>query len=218
MSETKAKGLFLDLDGTLADSMKVMTASLDRFLAELGVGRMGGGPHRWAGRSPYDIMTAFREHHGLEQSVEELVEHYYSIVSQSYTEQAEVMPGGRRLLEEAARRGVFTAVVTSTLRSVAEGFLIHQGLDGLIKAVVSVEDITQGKPNPEPYLKALALSGLPAGQALAVEDAPMGALASTRAGMATWVMAPRGKGDFPEIPGVAGFVTSLDQLIPHLIP
>ncbi|MCB2225502.1 MAG: HAD family phosphatase [Desulfarculaceae bacterium] len=218
MSDNKAKGLFLDLDGTLADSMQVMTSATDRFLKELGVGRMGGGPHQWAGRSPYDIMSALKEHHGLNHSVDELVELYYGYVDQTYTREAVVMPGGRELLEEAAKRGVFTAVVTSTLRSVAEGFLIHQGLDGLIKAVVSVEDITSGKPDPEPYLKALTLSGLPAAEALAVEDAPMGALASTRAGMATWVMAPRGRGDFPEIPGVAGFVTSLDQLIPHLIP
>lgn len=212
------RGLFLDLDGTLADSMKVMSAAMDHFLKELGVERMGGGTHRWAGRSPYDIMGAFKEHHGLEQSVDQLVERYYSFVDQTYTQEAELMPGGRKLLEEAARRGVFTAVVTSTLRSVAEGFLAHQGLDGLIKAVVSVEDITSGKPDPEPYLKALQISGLPADLALAVEDAPMGAMSATRAGLATWVMAPRGSKGFPDIPGVAGFVTRLDQLLPYLTP
>ncbi len=217
MRHDTPKGLFLDLDGTLADSMKVMTAATERFLGELGVERMGGGSHRWAGRSPYDIMSALKEHHGLDHSVEELVERYYRYVDQTYTEQAVVMPGGRRLLKAAQERGVYTAVVTSTLRSVAEGFLVHQGLDGLVRAVVSVEDITQGKPDPEPYLLALEMSGLPAGQALAVEDAPMGALASTRAGLSTWVMAPRGHDGFPDIPGVAGFITSLDQLIPRLI-
>jgi len=208
----------LDLDGTLADSMQVMTAATDRFLGELGVSRMGGGPHRWAGRSPYDIMGALKQHHGLKPSVDELVERYYTLVNQTYTEQSAVMPGGRELLSAAAQRGVFTAVVTSTLRSVAEGFLAHQGLAGLVNAVVSVEDITQGKPNPEPYLLALEISGLPAEEVLAVEDAPMGAVSATRAGLATWVMAPRGHDDFPDIPGVAGFISSLDQLIPRLAP
>lgn len=218
MDTDPARGLFLDLDGTLADSMKVMTAATERFLAELGVGRMEGGPHRWAGRSPYDIMGALKQHHGLDIPVEEMVERYYTLVNQTYTDQAAVMPGGRRLLEAAAQRGVFTAVVTSTLRPVAEGFLARQGLAGLVNAVVSVEDITRGKPDPEPYRLALELSGLPAREALAVEDAPMGALSATRAGLTTWIMAPRGHDDFPEIPGVAGFLVSLDQLIPCLTP
>ena len=182
MSPTPARGLFLDLDGTLADSMRVMTAATDRFLKDLGVERMGGGPHRWAGRTPYDIMGALKEHHGLRQSVPELVERYYKLVDQTYMDQATVMPGGRRLLMAAAQEGVFTAVVTSTLRSVAEAFLAHQGLRELIQAVVAVEDITRGKPDPEPYLLALKISGLEAGEVLAVEDAPMGGPGRHRSG------------------------------------
>ncbi|MBU4277840.1 MAG: HAD family phosphatase [Proteobacteria bacterium] len=216
MPETSARGLFLDLDGTLADSMRVMTEATDRFLKDLGLERMGGGPHRWAGRTPYDIMGALKEHNHLEASVEDLVEHYYKLVDQAYTDQATVMPGGRRLLAAAAQRGVFTAVVTSTLRSVAEGFLAHQGLREMVNAVVTVEDIHRGKPDPEPYLLALNLSGLSAGEVLAVEDAPMGAMSATGAGLTTWIMAPRGNENFPEIAGVAGFIKSLDQLIPRL--
>jgi HAD superfamily hydrolase (TIGR01509 family) len=208
--------LFLDLDGTLADSMQVMTTATDRFLKELGLERMGGGPRRWAGRTPYDIMGALKEHNHLDLPVQELVERYYRLVDAAYMDQATVMPGGRRLLAAAASCGVFTAVVTSTLRSVAEGFLAHQGLRELVQAVVTVEDIRRGKPDPEPYLLALKISGLPPGQALAVEDAPMGALSATRAGLATWIMAPRGGEDFPPIEGVAGFIQSLDQLIPRL--
>ncbi|MCB2192920.1 MAG: HAD family phosphatase [Deltaproteobacteria bacterium] len=216
MPQTPARGLFLDLDGTLADSMRVMTAATDRFLKDLGLRRMGGGPHRWAGRTPYDIMGALKEHNKLEHSVDELVERYYQLVDQAYMAQATVMPGGRRLLAAASQRGVFTAVVTSTLRSVAEGFLIHQGLNDLVDAVVTVEDITRGKPDPEPYLLALEISGLGAGEALAVEDAPMGARSATGAGLTTWIMAPKGVENFPEIAGVAGFIQSLDQLIPRL--
>ncbi|MBU2470774.1 MAG: HAD family phosphatase [Proteobacteria bacterium] len=217
MATTPARGLFLDLDGTLADSMRVMTEATEHFLKDLGLERMGGGPHRWAGRTPYDIMGALKEHHGLEPSVQDLVERYYRLVDQTYTAQATVMPGGRKLLTAAAQRGVFTAVVTSTLRSVAEGFLAHQGLRELVQAVVTVEDITRGKPDPEPYLLALRISGLEAGEVLAVEDAPMGAMASTGAGLATWIMAPKGAESFPRIDGVAGFISSLDQLIPRLI-
>lgn len=216
MAPIPARGLFLDLDGTLADSMQVMSSATDRFLQDLGLERMGGGPHRWSGRTPYDIMGALKEHNGLSEPVEELVERYYRLVDQTYIDQATVMPGGRRLLSAASERGVFTAVVTSTLRSVAEGFLAHQGLRELVDAVVTVEDIRHGKPDPEPYLLALHKSGLGPAEALAVEDAPMGARSSTGAGLSTWIMAPRGAQNFPQIAGVAGFIKRLDQLIPCL--
>lgn len=86
----------------------------------------------------------------------------------------------------------------------------------MVKAIISADDISRGKPDPEPFALALELSGQPAARALAVEDAPNGAISATKAGIATWIMAPGGHEDFPDIPGVKGFIDSLDQLIPYL--
>lgn len=212
----KAKGLFLDLDGTLADSMRVLRAATIQFMADHGIDQLKGDFREFAGRTSYDIMRVIKERHGLKEPLQDLVEGYYALVEDTYREQAGLMPGGRELLAAAQEKGVFTVVVTSTRRSVAEGFLDHQGLQNLIKGLVAAEDITRGKPDPEPFVKALQLSGLEPEQAIAVEDAPNGAVSATGAGIPTWIMAPRGHDRFPAIAGVQGFVTRLDQLIPLL--
>jgi HAD superfamily hydrolase (TIGR01509 family) len=206
----------LDLDGTLADSMRVLRAATIQFMAQHGINQLKGDFREFAGCTSHDIMQVIKERHGLKESLQDLVEGYYALVEETYWEQAGVMPGGRELLTVAQAKGVFTVVVTSTRRSVAEGFLSHRGLQDLIQGLVAADDITRGKPDPEPFVKALNLSGLPPEEVIAVEDAPNGAISAIGAGIPTWIMAPRGHDRFPAIAGVQGFVTRLDQLIPLL--
>jgi beta-phosphoglucomutase-like phosphatase (HAD superfamily) len=47
---------------------------------------------------------------------------------------------------------------------------------------VCADEVPRGKPDPDPYLRAAELLGLAAGECLAVEDSPNGALAAQRAG------------------------------------
>ncbi len=220
MTEKGAKAIFLDLDGTLADSMDVMRWVYVDFMAGHGIPVSGGGSKRefykLAGRTSEDILAVIRERHGISDSLEEMAAAYHDLVDQRYQDYAKLMPGGRELLQAAARFGVFCCVVTSARTSVAQGFLERQGLSEYVQGIVSADDIRRGKPDPEPFALALKLSGQPAKLALAVEDAPNGAISATGAGIATWIMAPKGHDDFPRIPGVQGFITSLEQLIPYL--
>ena len=49
--------------------------------------------------------------------------------------------------------------------------------------IVSAESVTRGKPDPEGYLRALELLGVPSGEAVAIEDAPPGVAAAKAAGV-----------------------------------
>jgi sugar-phosphatase len=49
--------------------------------------------------------------------------------------------------------------------------------------IVSAEDVNRGKPDPEGYLHALDLLGLPGTQAAAIEDTPPGVMAAKAAGL-----------------------------------
>ena len=220
MTEQGAKALFLDMDGTLADSMDVMRGVYVDFMAAHGVPVSGGGSKRefyeLAGRTSEDILAVIKQRHGISVSLEEMAAAYHRLVDLRYQDYAKLMPGGRELLEAAARHGVFCCVVTSARTCVARGFLERQGLSRMVKGIVSADDISRGKPDPEPFALALELGGQPASRALAVEDAPNGAISATKAGIATWIMAPHGHEGFPDIPGVKGFINSLDQLIPYL--
>ncbi len=58
------------------------------------------------------------------------------------------------------------------------------GLD-IPEVMITVDDITRGKPDPEPYLLAAKHLGVNATQCLVVEDAPSGIASAKAAGCAT---------------------------------
>ena len=53
----------------------------------------------------------------------------------------------------------------------------------VFEVIVSAESVTRGKPDPEGYLRALELLGVPSGEAVAIEDAPPGVAAAKAAGL-----------------------------------
>ncbi len=73
------------------------------------------------------------------------------------------------------------AIVTSCTRRLATVRLQAAGLP-TPKHFVTSNDITRGKPDPEPYLKGALILGLPAADCVVVEDAPAGVRSGRTAG------------------------------------
>jgi mannitol-1-/sugar-/sorbitol-6-phosphatase len=72
-------------------------------------------------------------------------------------------------------------IVTSCTRALAQVRLRAAGIPLPVKFITS-DDIVNGKPNPEPYLKGAAALGFPAAECIVFEDAPAGVLAGKAAG------------------------------------
>ncbi|MFI1355649.1 HAD family hydrolase [Streptomyces sp. NPDC020898] len=79
------------------------------------------------------------------------------------------------------------AVVTSATRRLAEARLGAVGI--LPKTLVTADDITRGKPDPEPYLLAARQLGVDPTRCVVFEDAPAGLQAGRAAGMTTVALA-----------------------------
>jgi sugar-phosphatase len=89
------------------------------------------------------------------------------------------LPGARKLLLQIpAERWT---IATSCTRSLAEVRLRAAGLP-VPDRIVTSTDVTQGKPHPEPFLKAAAKLGFPASECVVVEDVPAGIRAGKAAG------------------------------------
>jgi len=73
-------------------------------------------------------------------------------------------------------------VVTSGTRALATARLRAVGLP-LPMQMVPADEVSKGKPDPEPYLKGASLLGVPAKDCLVFEDAPTGVRAAKAAGM-----------------------------------
>ncbi len=91
-----------------------------------------------------------------------------------------VMPGALELLSTipASRWGV----VTSGIRRLASGRLRLVGIP-VPKVLVAADEVVNGKPHPEPYLKGAELMGLKPEECLVIEDAPAGIRSAQAGGM-----------------------------------
>jgi HAD superfamily hydrolase (TIGR01509 family) len=108
-------------------------------------------------------------------------------------------PGARELLAEVAAAGVPHALVTSSHREIMLAALEATELEFAV--TVCREDVAHSKPDPEPYLRAASLLGVPPEGCVVLEDSPNG-IASARAAGCAVIAVP----SLP-VPGQAGTLT-----------
>jgi HAD superfamily hydrolase (TIGR01509 family) len=88
----------------------------------------------------------------------------------------------RRAVLLAAEHGP-VAVVSGAARAEIEPVLAAAGLRDAVEAIVSMEDVPRGKPEPDGYLRALELLGHRSEDSVAIEDSPPGVAAAKAAGL-----------------------------------
>lgn len=194
-SMTRIDGLLLDLDGTLADSLGVMRLAYSKFLARWQLTGSDAEFQALNGPPLGEVVRELAATHGLSEPIEDLMSHYEGTVQGLYRDVAPTVGAGE-LLAAARRHSCSTAVVTSSTDSIARSWLQQKHLH--FDALVSAESVSTGKPDPEPYERALGLLNCEAGRAVAVEDSPSGARSAVAAGVRTFVVSAQGVLDWPE--------------------
>lgn len=103
-------------------------------------------------------------------------------------EQELITIAGVRETLAALRPHFVMGIVTSSRREHFDAIHRRTGLLEFFDFAITHEDYAQSKPAPDPYLAAVARSGLPAGRCLAIEDAPRGLIAAQAAALDCWVI------------------------------
>lgn len=100
------------------------------------------------------------------------------------------------------------AVVTSSPREHFKIIMEKTGLAKYFEFFVTQDDVDKIKPHPEPYLKAIGMSGFEAGDCLAIEDTPKGIIAAKKAGLIAYATPTEMTKalDFSEADGIYGNV------------
>ena len=120
-----------------------------------------------------------------------------------------LMDGVRELLDALTSSGVRLAIGSSGPRPNLELTVESCGLTGRFASIVALEDIAQGKPDPQVFLLAAERAGVAPSHAVVFEDAPVGILAAKAAGM-------RAVGVTTTHPAAALWEAGADEVVNHL--
>jgi beta-phosphoglucomutase len=126
-----------------------------------------------------------------------------------------VHPAVAACVREIAGR-VPVAVASGAVRTEVEAVLAGSGLRPLLAAVVTADDVANGKPDPEGYLLALDGLGVRGSDALSFEDTHFGVMAAVAAGMRCVGVGATMSADRLRAAGAEAVVASLDWSIPDV--
>ncbi len=175
--------VIFDCDGTLVDSMPAHFEAWCQALAMHGAGGVFREDVFFAmgGRPSTDIVEELNSEYGLKLNPDTIAMakreaflkrlHSITLIDEVAT------------FAESLRGRVPMAIATGSNRMVVEKTLQAVGINDWFDEVVSSEDVKEGKPAPDVFLRAAELLGVPPEKCLVLEDAPAGILAAQRAGM-----------------------------------
>ncbi|MDX8458425.1 HAD family hydrolase [Mesorhizobium humile] len=185
------KAVFWDMDGTLVDSEPLHEAALVAALRSVGVAPPVDLHERVLGVAAWPVYEMLRDEFGLGLPFDDWIVRKYD----HYLPLAETLkprPGAIEVFNELRALGVEQAVVSNSDRLIVDANLRAVGLIYPGMMTVSRNDVIDGKPLPEPFLRAAYLAGVDPADAFAVDDSLTGAMAGLAAGMKTifWPEAP----------------------------
>jgi HAD superfamily hydrolase (TIGR01509 family) len=185
-----------DLDGTLVDTEPYWIESEFELVAE----HEGTWTHEHAmnlvGNDLLESGRYIAEHSGIGLDPATIVEDLLDRVVDRVQQQVPWRPGALELLADLHDQGVPCGLVTMSYRRFVAPILARLAEDAF-DVVVTGDSVTQGKPHPEPYLKAVAALGIEPARTVAIEDSNTGARSAESAGCTVLVV----QNHVPVLPG-----------------
>ena len=214
MSRSVRRGIFFNLDNTLANSAGPLRGAFDRFAALCGAMPSDGIFAAIGGMSVPMAVAVLKRCWSLPYRLDELQRRYVPLIDAAFRD-IEPAPGAATTLESAFRSGWRVGVVTAVSGARCRAWLARTRLAAYVDVVIGGDEVVLGKPEPEPYRIAVVRSGCPPELSIAVEDSLVGAKSALAAGIRCYAVAAdsTAASDWPD--GVR-LIERLDDLLPEL--
>jgi HAD superfamily hydrolase (TIGR01509 family) len=200
LEQRRPAAVLFDMDGTLVDSEKVWDIALNELAERAGGSLSLAARQAMIGSNMGRTMRIMRDDLGQPDRPEEPdVQWLTARVFDLFAEGLVWRPGALELLLAVRAAGLPTALVTSTGRKLVEVALKTLGRENFDVIVVG-DEVKAPKPDPEPYVTAAKLLGVPIAECVAIEDSPTGVASALASGAA--VLAVPAELELPPTDGV----------------
>ena len=182
------KAVFFDQDGVLYNSMPYHAESWAWAMTKHGLPYTAMECYRNEGRTSTGVIQEHHQQMYGKDASPELIEAIYKDKTEHFTQMTGgfpgIIPNVDKVLYFLRSQGVQCWVVTgSGQRNLINA--LNKTFDNVFTGIISSFDVTKGKPDPEPYLKAWERSGFKKEECMVVENAPLGVRAAKAAGLYT---------------------------------
>jgi beta-phosphoglucomutase len=175
--------VIFDMDGVIVDGMpyhikswKDALSTIDMFVSDLDIYLMEG----MTGRETMEIFVKKSDISISDETADKIIKLKRKIFNDIFT--VTLIKGIKSLLLELRDRQYNLALVTGTRLEVVKKVL-QVGLENIFEVIVTGEMVNKGKPNPEPYLKAVDELNATKENCIVIENAPAGITSAKSAGL-----------------------------------
>ena len=175
------KGVILDLDGTLINSLKVYDEVHKKILEKYNINLKVSLDN--SGMPLEEIIYNIIEKYNLNISIEDLKKEFENMMLNEYIEKIKFNTGAKQILNYFKDKKYKMAIFTSNTRKLTIEILKHLHIDNLFDVIITSDDVKQTKPDPEGYIKIVKGFSVLPNEILAVEDSIYGIIAAKRAGI-----------------------------------
>ncbi len=208
--------VIFDMDGVIVDGMpyhikswKEALSTIDMSVSDLDIYLMEG----MTGRETMEIFIRKSNISISDETADKVIKLKRKIFNDIFT--VTLIKGIENLLLELKDRQYNLALVTGTRLEVVKKVL-QVGLENIFNVIVTGEMVNKGKPNPEPYLKAVDELKAKKEDCIVIENAPAGITSAKSAGLTCFAVQTSLSEEY--LQDADKIFQNIDEVSKHLLP
>jgi len=212
------KAFIFDLNGTMIDDMQYHARAWYDILnndlkADLTWDEV---KVQMYGKNDELLKRIFGSEHFSQEKMDELSIEKERRYQEAFLPNLKLINGLQDFLERSEQAGIPMAIGSAAITFNIDFILDNLNIRHFFKAIVSADDVTTSKPDPETFIKCAELLNVLPGNCIVFEDAPKGVEAAQNAGMDCVVLTTmHEKEDFSQYKNVIDFIKDYAALEPN---
>jgi HAD superfamily hydrolase (TIGR01509 family) len=179
----RPEAVVFDKDGVLADSEWINVRSAREIFAAHGHELGPSDDVDIVGKHPLDYVPLLAARFGIDKTEQRrMIDEQERIYYRLWRDEGRLLDGAREALDAARKMGFPVGMATSSSRREVDEFLERFDLARCFEVVLTLDDVTRSKPDPEIYLLAARQLDVAPSEMLVVEDSAFGIAAAKAAG------------------------------------
>jgi HAD superfamily hydrolase (TIGR01509 family) len=207
------RAFLFDMNGTMINDMQYHISAWHRILNEFGAGI---GVERMKAEcygKNNELIERILPGRFTEEEKDKLSLEKESQYQRDFRPRLKLVNGLDRFLRESREGGVKFAIGSAAIRSNIDFVLDGLNIRNYFDAIVTADDVTRSKPDPETWLKCANALRLSVGDCLVFEDSPKGAQSALNAGMKCIIVTSlHGEEEFDNYKNVIRFISDFSEI------